>query len=78
MGSERDDALMQRAQRRMSMQALALQQMFTPMDAAGLLIGAAVGVLETEYGRHKAAEYVEGLAREMRGKGDSDEAPTMN
>jgi hypothetical protein len=61
------------AQNRITMMAINLAKLFPPVDAAGLLIGAAVGILETTYGRQKAIEYVAELAREMAGVGDDDE-----
>jgi hypothetical protein len=64
--------LVARAQRRMSEMALSLQKLFSPIDVAGLLIGAAVGILSVNFGRDKAAEYVGELAREMR---ESDDEP---
>ena len=68
----------QRAQRKMSETALSLQRLFSPIDAAGLMIGAAVGILEVNFGRRMAAAYVEGLAREMRGEPSEDEPKTIN
>lgn len=51
--------------RRMSMRAHDLAGRLGPKDAAGTLIGAAVGLLETTYGQAKAADYLRGVAEEL-------------
>jgi hypothetical protein len=61
-----DEQLEKRATRKISELALSLQKLFSPLDVVGLLIGAAVGVLEQTYGRRAGIAYIEGLLDEMR------------
>ena len=54
-----------RVRGRMSMLARDLAGRLGPMDAAGTLIGAAVGLLATTYGEAKAVDYLRGVADEL-------------
>jgi hypothetical protein len=77
-----DQELEKRATHRMSEFALSLQKAFSPIDTVGLLIGAAVGVLETNYGRRGATAYIRGLLDEMtaddRAQDLKDSGPSLN
>jgi len=53
------------ARTRMTALANRLVMVLPPMDVAGVLAGAAIGVLRTHYGPEKAAEYMTELAVEM-------------
>jgi hypothetical protein len=51
--------------------AVGLAQKLGPLDAAGVLMGAAIGVLTTGLGPEKAVEYLRGLADGIEnGEGD--------
>jgi hypothetical protein len=56
-----DDAI-QQARERLAELGLNLQKIMTPLDVAGLLCGAATGVLLSTFGPAKAAEYFNELA----------------
>lgn len=55
----------ERAQSRMTMLALNLQRVFSPVDVAGLLTGAAIGVLSHALGPEKTREYFSAIADEL-------------
>jgi hypothetical protein len=63
--SASDNPEIKAAQSRMSRFAVQLAERLGAMDAAGLLMGAAVGVLTSEYGADTASHYLEELAEEM-------------
>ena len=54
----------------MTATAAGLRHVLGPLNAAGVLIGAAVGVLSMAFGEAKAAEYVRKLADDL----DADDA----
>jgi hypothetical protein len=64
-----------RVRRRMSMLAHDLAGRLGPMDAAGTLIGAAVGLLETTYGQAKTVDYLRGVAEELERDDDLPTSP---
>src|SRR5205085_2087528 len=51
------DAALSQARRSMTRLAINLQRVLTPIEVAGVLAGAATGVLTSTYGREKAVEY---------------------
>jgi hypothetical protein len=59
---------MDEAKARMARLATNLTRIFTPIDVAGLLAGAAFGVIAGVYGRAKAQEYFSELADEIGGE----------
>ncbi len=65
---------LEQARMRMTHTTLKLQVMFKPEDVAGLLVGAAIGVLIDAFGREKAREYFADIARGL--DAYPDETPT--
>lgn len=60
-----DDDRLDQARERMTALAVSLTQAFSPMDVAGMLAGAAIGVVASTYGRAKAVEYFTEIACEL-------------
>jgi hypothetical protein len=72
------DAALSQARRSMTRLAINLQQVLTPIEVAGVLAGAATGVLTSTYGREKAVEYFTELACELSVPQGTPEGPTKN
>ncbi len=54
---------LEQARMRLTHQTLKLQSVFKPEDVAGLLVGAAIGVLLDTFGHEKTREYFTDIAR---------------
>lgn len=65
-----DDAKLAKARAHMTAVALGLAQALGPLDAAGVLMGAAQGVLVDNFGRETATRYLRELADETELAGD--------
>lgn len=65
--AQRDDreTKLERARSHMSVTAKKLTAVLGPTDAAGVLMGAAVGVLSEAFGQDKAVEYLREIANEI-------------
>jgi len=72
-----DEKKMLMARQRMTATAASLHHVLGGLNAAGLLIGAACGVLATEFGDAKAAEYLREVADAIEADDgdDADQAP---
>jgi hypothetical protein len=74
-----DDAKLAEARARLSVLAMGLRAKFGAPDAAGLLLGAATGLLTNEFGDEAAAAWLAGLADGLRDGADDgagDAKPT--
>lgn len=60
-----NDKQLDEARSRMTRLASDLTKIFTPIDAAGILAGAAIALVAGTYGRAKAVEYLTELARDL-------------
>jgi hypothetical protein len=69
-----DDRDIQKARAHMTAVALGLATKLGPLDAAGVLIGAATGVLTATFGHEKAAEYFREIAAGIE-NGEGGSAP---
>jgi len=58
---ERDEKKFQEARIRISNLTIGLTHLFSPVDAAGLLFGAGVGVLADGLGPQETKKYLQGL-----------------
>lgn len=63
--NEQRDKSLATARQWMTRNALTLQQRLDPIDSAGILIGAAIGVLLSTVGKAKAVEYLLNIAADL-------------
>lgn len=70
------DERLEEARKHMSLIAFNLQKVMAPIDAAGVLMGAALGILTQRFGEAKAIEYLRELATELE-EDDDDPKPTL-
>jgi len=61
----RREQLLQAARRRVGEQVVELRKVLSPLDVAGLLIGAAAGIITEVHGPELAPQYLHELAEEV-------------
>ena len=59
------DQRLEEARTHMSAVAIGLQAGLAPINAVGVLMGAAIGILESTYDSEKAAQYLREIADEL-------------
>jgi hypothetical protein len=68
-----DEKTMLKARAHCTVIAATLRHRVGPMNAAGLLLGGACGILTTEYGNEQAARHLRELANEIESDDSADD-----